>query len=171
MNESSERIEWLRERQKGVGGSDVAAILGLSHYKTPLDVFNDKINEPVDHPTSDAAHFGTILEEVIAKEFSERTGMKVQRITSPISHNRVGRRGQIGDAIGWARANIDRAIVRPEIAKNVRHASQCSQSTREKLFRRGLILTTDAILECKTASSFVADQWGRAKRTRSNPAK
>ena len=25
-----ERLEWLRERQKGIGGSDIGAILGLS---------------------------------------------------------------------------------------------------------------------------------------------
>lgn len=43
---TSERLEWLKTRQTGIGGSDVAAILGLSKWKTPLDVYNDKIAEP-----------------------------------------------------------------------------------------------------------------------------
>lgn len=42
---SAERLEWLKNRQTGIGGSDVAAILGLSKWKTPLDVYNDKIAE------------------------------------------------------------------------------------------------------------------------------
>ena len=29
------RDEWLEERRKGIGGSDVAALLGLNPYKTP----------------------------------------------------------------------------------------------------------------------------------------
>lgn len=39
---SAERLEWLKTRQTGIGGSDVAAILGLNRYRTPLDVYNDK---------------------------------------------------------------------------------------------------------------------------------
>ena len=32
-----ERDAWLQERTKGIGGSDVATVLGLNPYKTPLD--------------------------------------------------------------------------------------------------------------------------------------
>ena len=42
---SAERLEWLKTRQTGIGGSDVAAILGHSKWKTPLDVYIDKIAE------------------------------------------------------------------------------------------------------------------------------
>jgi len=35
-------------RQKYLGGSDVAAILGISPWKTPLDVYLDKIQPPVE---------------------------------------------------------------------------------------------------------------------------
>ena len=30
-----ERDAWLLERTKGIGGSDVATVLGLNPYKTP----------------------------------------------------------------------------------------------------------------------------------------
>ena len=35
---TSEREQaWLNHRATGVGGSDMSAILGISHYATPLD--------------------------------------------------------------------------------------------------------------------------------------
>ena len=36
------RDEWLKERTKGIGGSDVATILGLNPYKTPLQLWEEK---------------------------------------------------------------------------------------------------------------------------------
>ena len=33
---------WLEERRKGIGGSDVAAIMGLSPWKTAYQVYQDK---------------------------------------------------------------------------------------------------------------------------------
>ena len=35
--------EWLAWRRKGVGGSDVAAALGLSPYRTARELYYDKI--------------------------------------------------------------------------------------------------------------------------------
>lgn len=34
--------EWLDLRRKGIGGSDLAAIMGMSNYSTPIDVYLDK---------------------------------------------------------------------------------------------------------------------------------
>ena len=72
------RIDWLKARRSGIGGSDVAAILGLNRYKSALDIYNDKIStEEPKEQQSESAYFGTILEDVVAKEFSKRTGLKV----------------------------------------------------------------------------------------------
>lgn len=97
---SQERLDWLKGRQTGIGGSDVAAILGLSKWKTPLDVYLAKTGE-VDHEQSQAAYFGTILEDIVAKEFSKRTGLKVQKVNQQLSKN------------VWMHANLDRAVVNP----------------------------------------------------------
>lgn len=35
--------EWLQWRKKGIGGSDVAAALNLSPYRTMRDLYYDKI--------------------------------------------------------------------------------------------------------------------------------
>lgn len=156
-NDTADRETWLRDRKKGIGGSDVAAVLGLSPWRTPLDVFNDKTAETVDEkPQSDAAHFGTILEDVVAEEFSRRTGFKVMRFNKTLSQNPGAHAG----GVGWARANLDRVIVNPAIAKKVRFTSEASHALQAKCFTRGLWLTTDAILECKTASAYASDQWG-----------
>ena len=34
--------EWLAYRRQGIGGSDVAAILGISPFRTARDLYDDK---------------------------------------------------------------------------------------------------------------------------------
>ena len=36
------REQWLEERKKGIGGSDVACILGMSPYKTNVALWEEK---------------------------------------------------------------------------------------------------------------------------------
>ena len=36
--------EWLAWRRRGIGGSDVAAILGVSPFRTARDLYFDKLN-------------------------------------------------------------------------------------------------------------------------------
>ena len=145
---SNTRTEWLKARRSGIGGSDVAAILGLSRYKSALDIYNDKISteEPKDQQ-SQSAYFGTILEDVVAKEFSKRTGLKVQRVNTML-------RSGVGD---WMIANIDRAVVNPEIAGRV------SVYDEQRQAETGRMISTNWILECKTANQFLADQWGESQ--------
>ena len=47
MSKSISQIDWLKERQKGIGGSDVAAILGMSPWRTPYQVWEEKTT-PID---------------------------------------------------------------------------------------------------------------------------
>ena len=70
MNE--ERIQWLKDRRTGIGGSDVAAILGMSKWKGPMDVYLSKLEEgePDDTFPNDYAAWGTILEAPIAQWFA-----------------------------------------------------------------------------------------------------
>lgn len=135
---SQPRIDWLKGRQSGIGGSEIAAIVGLSQYRTPTQVWESKVNPVQDEETSQPAYWGTVLEDVVAKEYALRTGNKVQRLTKQMRH----------PDFNFAIANIDRAIINPDISGNVR-------------WKDGK-LTTDRILECKTANGFMAKQWGEA---------
>lgn len=161
MTDTTERAAWLEERRRGIGGSDVAAVLGLNPYKTPLDLWEDKTGKAEESHQSESAYWGSTLEDVVAKEFSMRTGMKVQRLTKSLS---VSFDAVINDvpseARGWARANIDRAVINPTISKTVRLADECAATLRERCNQHGLAITTDAILECKTANARMADEWG-----------
>lgn len=71
--------EWLEWRRKGIGGSDVAAICGLSRYKTALEVYLDKIGEIPPKEDNPKMKAGRILEPVIADWFTEETGIRVQK--------------------------------------------------------------------------------------------
>lgn len=142
---SEARLEWLKNRQTGIGGSDVAAILGLSKWKSPLEIYESKTEtaEPKEEQ-SQAAYFGSLLEDVVAREFATRTGMKIQRVNSQL----------VAGEGSWMIANIDRAIVQNDIAWRVYVYDEQRQA------ETGRQISTDAILECKTASSFMADHWG-----------
>ncbi len=96
------REEWLRARMAGIGGSDVSAIAGLNKYKSPMGVYLDKIGEsPIEDITSEAAYFGTLLEDVVAQEFTKRTGMKVRNRFAILQHPNHP----------YMLANVDRMIV------------------------------------------------------------
>jgi putative phage-type endonuclease len=70
-------LEQKKIRMSGIGGSDVAAILGVSKWKTSLEVYLDKIYEPTeDINVSDAIYWGNRLEPLIIDEFQVRTGKK-----------------------------------------------------------------------------------------------
>ena len=52
MSKSISQIDWLKERQKGIGGSDVAAILGMSPWRTPYQVWEEKTT-PIDETAAE----------------------------------------------------------------------------------------------------------------------
>lgn len=93
--------EWITYRRKGIGGSDVGAICGLSKWKSPYAIYLAKIDELPYEPQSDAAHFGDVLEEIVAKEFTKVTGKRVRRKNAMLRHKEYN----------FMLANIDRDVV------------------------------------------------------------
>jgi len=72
--------EWLKFRRQGIGGSDVAAILGFSPWRSPFSVWADKTGRtPIDEQGNEFTHWGTIMEPILAGEFQNVTGKKVFR--------------------------------------------------------------------------------------------
>ncbi len=103
LNAVDEKDRWHFERKLGIGGSDVAAILGIDKFKTALQVWEEKTGrtEPEDLSDNERVHFGNVLEDVVAKEYALRTGSTVERRNRPFTH----------PGIPWLRANIDRHII------------------------------------------------------------
>ena len=60
---------WTKARKSGLGASDTAAILGLNHYRTALDVWLEKTapGDPGDAELSEATAWGHILETPVAR--------------------------------------------------------------------------------------------------------
>lgn len=129
------RQDWLSLRQSGIGGSDIAAIIGVSPYATAYDIYQSK-TQPVNEDTNEFSYWGTVLEDTVAREFSKRSGLKIQNVNFLMRHPEHR----------WAIANIDRAIINRDVSGNVR-------------FKDGK-LTTDQIVEIKTASEYVGKNWG-----------
>lgn len=73
------REEWLRWRRMGIGGSDVSIIAGVNKFRSIFQLWMEKTGQEEPRETeSEYAHFGTVLEPVVKKEFTRRTGLKVR---------------------------------------------------------------------------------------------
>jgi len=72
------REDWLEYRKRGIGGSDAAAVLGVSRFKSPFAVYCDKTMDLPD-VSSPVMEMGTRLEEYVAELFSRESGLKVAR--------------------------------------------------------------------------------------------
>ena len=117
------RDEWLAERKSGIGGSDAAAVLGISPWATPVTVWLDKTGRAPAKAETEAMRIGTELEQFVAKRYEQQTGRAVQRFNRMI-HD--------GCLIG----NFDRLVI-PDGGKVASHAGE---------------VRTDTLLECKTSS-------------------
>ena len=80
------RQEWLWSRKKGVGGSDASAILGFNPWKSAFELYIDKTSDQVQEIDNEAIHWGNVLEDVVADEFTRRTGKKVRRRNQTFIH-------------------------------------------------------------------------------------
>jgi len=112
------REQWLELRRQGIGGSDAAAILGLNPWKTPMDVWLEKTGEfsADDEPDNEKMHWGNMLEDIVAREFMARTGLKVRRRNAILQHRK--HRFMI--------ANVDRLVIGHKAGLECKTAGQYS---------------------------------------------
>lgn len=69
--------EWHARRRSGIGGSDSAAVLGESKWRTPYAVWAQKTGRAAATPPNTAMKAGTALEKVIREMYSNETGRTV----------------------------------------------------------------------------------------------
>lgn len=65
------REEFLARRQRVIGGSDVAPILGMSKYRTAIDVYNEKRGNVDDSGPTARMAMGNFLEEPLIRWYLE----------------------------------------------------------------------------------------------------
>lgn len=68
---TAEREKWLAWRREGIGASDVAAIVGLSRWGSPVSVYLEKTSGVSAEQTEPMA-WGLLLEDVILDEWVRR---------------------------------------------------------------------------------------------------
>jgi putative phage-type endonuclease len=122
-------------RPWGIGGSDIGAIIGLSPYKSAVDVWADKVRG---ESTADAMHlrFGQHLEPFVAQEYERVTGSQTYEHPKTLRHK----------TYAHLFAHVDRLV-------SVKGAPVTDARGR---------VCTPTLLECKTASAFSSDQWGQS---------
>lgn len=119
------REEWLAARKPYIGGSEVAIILGLSPWKTPVDLWLEKTGRRQTEDTpSEAMRLGNELEDYAARRYSEATGRQVRNFGYMVL-----------DDDAHIVADVDRLVV-PEGAATAAHHDE---------------IRTNRILECKTS--------------------
>lgn len=87
--------EWLQWRKGGIGGSDAAAVLGLSPFKSRQQLLLELTGQVQAEEANYAMRRGTRLEPVARREYEERIGRTMPAIC-----------GQ-HDELEWMRASFD----------------------------------------------------------------
>lgn len=119
--------QWLEERAKGIGSSEVGTIMGVNRFDTPYKLWRRKtgIDGPVE--TNEAMEMGHLLEPAVAQRFEEITGQWVVK-------NSAGDWIAVDNERPWLRVSPDRVYIP-------------TGATRSRENWR--------ILECKTTSQFI----------------
>lgn len=124
-----------RNRPVGIGGTDIGAILGLSPYKTPLELWSELVSG--DSPAHrDLLHlrYGQHTESFVAREYERVSQMFTVKHEPTLFHK----------THGYMFGHIDRFVLdtpdTPAVVDGV--------------------ITAQSLLECKTSSAFSKNDWG-----------
>ena len=121
--------EWHEWRTKGIGGSDLAAIMGHSPWATARDVYYKKrgivgaLDKESDNSNWVAKKVGHLLEPLVAEIFASQTGFKPYEIRKMFAHPHYS----------FMLANVDYFVTLPDGRR--------------------------AILECKTSNIHAKEKW------------
>ncbi len=88
---------WLAQRRTGLGGSEVAAVLGVHPYHSPWQVWLDKTGRGRDTRDKRAMRRGRYFEPALAQWFADETGLSCRRTGTWVNRDQQ-----------WMSANPDR---------------------------------------------------------------
>lgn len=83
------REEWLSYRRRGIGGSDAAAVLGVSPFTTARDLYYDKrgiVSAVEDDSNWVQLEVGHLLEDLVARIFAKKTGYRIYQRKKMFQH-------------------------------------------------------------------------------------
>jgi putative phage-type endonuclease len=123
-------------RAKSLGGSDIGAILGLSKYRSAVDLWLEKTGKEIAHRDSLPLRFGQFAESFVASEYALATGLSLTTHEAAVIHSEYQ----------YMHGHIDRFVLNGD-------APLIGEDGR---------ITASKILECKTANPFAQSEWGEA---------
>lgn len=135
VRQEDDEDAWLKARTRGIGGSDIGAICGVSPFTSARQIYLNKTGQFTESMKPGAAaqermHFGHLLEPIVADEFARRelvdeySNLRLVTVNATLQHKDYP----------WALANVDRLIV--------------DQDNKPW-----------GILECKTTSEYMNEEW------------
>lgn len=120
-----DRAQWLEARRKGIGSSDVAAICGISPWKTALHVYDAKMSEEAARADADQIDVddprgvGIVIEPSIAQMYSIKMGKAIKKAPTIERHK----------SYPWMLASCDYEWVEPD-EEGLRVIVECKNSAR-----------------------------------------
>ncbi len=100
-NSKHTKEEWLEQRLKGIGGSEIASILGYNPYKSKYQVWYDKTQESFKEKEDNNFMFwGRKLESVLFEHFAETEELELEYHDCMYQHHNIK----------YAFANVDGII-------------------------------------------------------------
>ncbi|HLX53939.1 MAG TPA: YqaJ viral recombinase family protein, partial [Aquella sp.] len=108
-------VEQQENRKNGLGATDCAAVMGLSPYRTPYELWLIKTGR-MEEPsilTDDKLHLRHAHEETISREYMRRKGVKLKRVNKTIYH----------PTLPFMMCHLDRVVI------GVRKIIECKTST------------------------------------------
>jgi putative phage-type endonuclease len=127
--------DFTHNRAAFIGGSNIGAILGVSKYRSAMDVWLEKTGKQVDHNDTFALRFGSFAESFIADEYALLTREKL------VDHPQ----GLVHPKYSFCVGHIDRFILKNQ---------------ELPLFTADGVLNAKKLLECKTANHYNQSDWG-----------
>jgi putative phage-type endonuclease len=78
--DTSDRDEWLRPRDSGIGASEIASVLGESPFASAIELYATKTGRySRDLSEVEAVYWGNKLESAIIEAYSDRTGRQTRK--------------------------------------------------------------------------------------------
>jgi putative phage-type endonuclease len=127
--------DFTHNRTQFLGGSDIAAILGLSKFRSAMDIWLEKTGKRSSDKDGFALRFGSFAESFIADEYARLTDAALIHHPQALAH----------PDHPFCVGHIDRFVV---------------ANPGASLFDGHGRLNAQKLLECKTANYFSQHDWG-----------
>ena len=129
--------DFTHNRLSFLGGSDIGPVLGVSKFRSAMDVWLEKTGKRISSKDSFALRFGSFAEDFIANEYAIATGEYLAEYPEGLIHPNYS----------YCVGHIDRFVLGHHDAP---------------LFNKSGSLQAKKLLECKTANYFNQGDWGEA---------